>query len=342
MTTELNKFKYMIIKAFIEKYHTLYKTMNNVFHSEGISPYHLEGSVWTHTMMVMQNALTKEEVIVALLHDIGKPDSMTETVKNGEIYNYFTGHEAISFFTCKKIIDDICPDDEINEEGKRRIIIAIGVHGSFRRMTKEQISEKINGFDSKTQELILRTLEIDNAGRLSKDLNVLSLPLPSTRKNDSIYNNEIILMVGLPGCGKSTYIKRNLSNYYIISRDDLIEKYGVGENYRRKWNYIHSSKERLEEVDKILEKKINSAIKEKRNIVIDMTNLSKKGRRRILSKVRNKSYKKTAVLFSTSKEDSFKQAQQRKGKEISLSVYDMMIKKFTFPLFDEIDELIFI
>ena len=39
--------------------------------------YHIEGTVWTHTIMVCQNAQYDHKVvkIAAMLHDIGKPDS---------------------------------------------------------------------------------------------------------------------------------------------------------------------------------------------------------------------------------------------------------------------------
>lgn len=46
----------------------------------GVSPYHLEDSVWTHTMLAMQTALdnskfTLADILCALVHDFGKPDT---------------------------------------------------------------------------------------------------------------------------------------------------------------------------------------------------------------------------------------------------------------------------
>ena len=53
-----------------------------------LNPYHMEGSVWTHTMMVFNNAIKKEyptEVcLAALFHDIGK--GFTREVKWSEKY----------------------------------------------------------------------------------------------------------------------------------------------------------------------------------------------------------------------------------------------------------------
>ncbi len=44
----------------------------------GATPYHMEDSVWTHVMLVLQAALEREDfsladILCALVHDFGKP-----------------------------------------------------------------------------------------------------------------------------------------------------------------------------------------------------------------------------------------------------------------------------
>jgi len=62
------------------------------------SPYHMEDSVWTHTMMVLQAALedpdsTPLDHLCALVHDFGKPyTAAVRERKDGRKYVSFHGH----------------------------------------------------------------------------------------------------------------------------------------------------------------------------------------------------------------------------------------------------------
>ena len=69
-----------LIRWFQVEYPNLVDDMqdsNHAFTTNEPNPYHLEGSIWTHTMMVCQRAeienSSKILLITALLHDIGKP-----------------------------------------------------------------------------------------------------------------------------------------------------------------------------------------------------------------------------------------------------------------------------
>ncbi len=98
---------------------------------------------------------------------------------------------------------------------------------------------------------------------------------------------KIILMAGVPGSGKSTYLKNKVDNLSrvgltsrIISRDE-IRKFIVGENIS---NSKYFSKE--DEVFNEFVKQINEALASDIDYVcIDATHITRKSRKKILSKL---------------------------------------------------------
>jgi len=90
---------YEILERLYKNFPELVKEMNDVSHNASdkvLNPYHLEGSIWTHTMMVYNYACTKQFPLVvkfaALLHDVGK----TRTKKTSCTKNQEKLREALS------------------------------------------------------------------------------------------------------------------------------------------------------------------------------------------------------------------------------------------------------
>jgi len=105
--------------------------------------------------------------------------------------------------------------------------------------------------------------------------------------------SKVILLVGPPLSGKDTYLKtQDYSDYVIISRDDILMSLHDTDDYSSAFNTVNQK-----EVDKILNQKIQDSIGEKRNVIINMTNLSKKSRNRHLCKFPNIDYDKIAIVF---------------------------------------------
>ena len=105
--------------------------------------------------------------------------------------------------------------------------------------------------------------------------------------------SKVILLVGPPLSGKDTYLKtQDYSDYVIISRDDILMSLHDTDDYSSAFNSVNQK-----EVDKILNQKIQDSISEKRNIIINMTNLTKKSRNRHLCKFPNIDYEKIAIVF---------------------------------------------
>ena len=83
----------------------LMRNTNHNVDSKNLNEYHLEGDVWSHTMLTFFNSFDKCEFnndikfvfqlakpICALFHDIGKPEC--RFVKNEKVVFY--GHESLS------------------------------------------------------------------------------------------------------------------------------------------------------------------------------------------------------------------------------------------------------
>jgi predicted kinase len=141
---------------------------------------------------------------------------------------------------------------------------------------------------------------------------------------------EIIVMIGLPGVGKSTVIKRDYPNHTIVSSDDIIEKYAAeeGKTYDQVFQkYIGQASGEMKSV-------FRRAVQNNENIVWDQTNLSKKKRRGILSQV-PRHYRKVAVVFDVSDKVRYERMAQREGKSIPAHVIQSMEKAYQAPTKDE-------
>jgi predicted kinase len=105
--------------------------------------------------------------------------------------------------------------------------------------------------------------------------------------------SKVILLVGPPLSGKDTYLRsKDFSNFVIISRDDILMSLHNTNDYSDAFNQVDQKL-----VDKLLNQKIQDCIDNKKNVIINMTNLSKKSRNKHLCKFPNSDYEKIAIVF---------------------------------------------
>jgi predicted kinase len=150
-------------------------------------------------------------------------------------------------------------------------------------------------------------------------------------ENKILPEKTITVLTGLPRAGKSTYCKM-LKNVTIISRDDILMQYAKeGETYSEVWKRLQDTDQK--DIDKELQSRFNKAVKSGDNIVIDMTNTSKKSRRKWLANA--KGYFKKCIVFPT----GIKTCDSRNApdKNIPKDVLESMSKRFVVPLYDEFD-----
>lgn len=158
----------------------------------------------------------------------------------------------------------------------------------------------------------------------------LNEEIPTTAKR------KVYVLIGPPAVGKSTFIKNKLNNSTVISRDDIAtnvaarfgitydelfsyplptdkvgktvqekEKYGkvmVNDNERMK-QFFPLAFENIQNINTIVDQELNSslekAINSNGNIVIDMTNMDKKGRAANLGALAtHPEFEKIAIVFN--------------------------------------------
>lgn len=329
-----------VVKIFKESFPKMYEDMKNCEHgyqNQKNNPYHLEGDVWTHTMMVMDELkkfkyeLNEIEYftlqIAVLFHDSGKPYVWEENDEKKK--RYFMGHWGRSFY-------NVCDLLENNPFGYGDVfipMIAILVLNHHRRYESK--------FSNYNADLFTKLLNIlstcDSNGRLNNGDDENDI-LEELELNESIFKTTdeskptISFLIGLPNVGKSTYVKDEKIEK-VLSRDAIILELADTDNYNEAWESVNHSK-----VDKILNQRYQQFIKEREDFTIDMTNMVKKKRKKYM----NDNFNSKGILFFTGYEEIMKRNKKRENKFIPEPVFKSMIKSFNLSFDEEFDDMDYI
>lgn len=152
---------------------------------------------------------------------------------------------------------------------------------------------------------------------------------------------EIIVLVGLPGSGKSTWIKNTLAksdlDYVVVSSDDEIERMAAADGK----TYDDVFQKYIGRATGMMKQNFKDAVNNGRSIIWDQTNMSPKKRRGILQQVPS-NYRKIAVAFEVDDEELNRRLTKRAetGKTIPPHVIKSMAKSYVPPSkaegFDEV------
>jgi len=379
-----------LVSWFQTEFVELSDAMKNSDHAVGpgeVNAYHVEGTVWAHTMMVCHEARFDHKVnkIAALLHDIGKPlarevisineakpsmngeerASTTELKANpgAKFKTHFRGHEGISFWYSIDPLYELVRLGVIDHADMEEILHIISLHGT--------LFNRIKGTEEHKPELVTRIFdEVEKFERFVKQSRNDSLGrfynsetgsradvgafLGHTLYNAETYHNNprvengkgtytpfIHVLVGLPASGKSTFIKNTFNeDVVIVSKDDVIMEKGAEMGIDKYTDvYRALTSEQHDEAYKETIRRFQEAVKQGKEIVIDMTNMSKKSRGKWINNIGNK-YRTQAWVFVAGKSLLNSRNILRteiENKLIPQHVYTNMMKSFLVPTLNEFD-----
>lgn len=321
-----------LLKWFKSKYPDLVDMMRNCNHdydSDNQNNFHLEGDVFCHSMMVLKEAdknfLPFELKVAALLHDTGKPfcSKRNHDTKRVSFYN----HESVSAFISLQITKDL----GLTNEQRLHIFKLICLHTEPFKQDLNKLQEDLQDYGLYYS--LLKLAEADKNGRFYEEGNAeLDFNYKVTLRDPKESNKKVVLLVGLPTSGKSTYINQvKTDKDFVISRDSIIDSL-EGKDYNDKWKKADQG-----EVDKKLEEQFKIALKGGFDgVFVDMTNLTKKTRRKALNRFKN-DIRKEAIVFLPTMNEIYdrNELRSKEGKYIKSEVFDKMIVSFSLPTYGE-------
>lgn len=145
------------------------------------------------------------------------------------------------------------------------------------------------------------------------------------------------MLIGIPGSGKSSIaneIKSQYPDVVIISSDIYIDKVAKEKGL----TYSALYKDTIEDAEKWASKELENAIKNKKNIVWDQTNVFESARKKKITRMHQNKYEVIAMSLELTTEELNKRHTKRKnegGKYISYKIIQNMIENYTRPHYGE-------
>lgn len=168
--------------------------------------------------------------------------------------------------------------------------------------------------------------------------------LPHHQKPASKKDCELVMMVGIPATGKTTwahkYVKSTGKKFDVLSTDLVLDNMRVN-NMRRKGNF----KERFDRCMKMASSCFNEFVaiakNKNRNYVLDQTNVFSRARSRKIQNFRQW-HKVAAVCIPTMEDYKFRQKKcAEKNKIVPQEIVNKMISNFEIPTLDEFDDIVY-
>ena len=136
----------------------------------------------------------------------------------------------------------------------------------------------------------------------------------------------VIILIGPPLSGKTTWIRENFPTTEVISRDETVMEVYGSRNYTEAFNNVDQK-----EVDKVLTQKFLDANLAKKNVIVDMTHMASKRRKQNLNYFTNDYYKLAVIFPILSEEEYVKRNQKRieeENKDLPMGVVKSMIYSY--------------
>lgn len=143
----------------------------------------------------------------------------------------------------------------------------------------------------------------------------------------------VMLLVGPTLSGKSTWIKNNLPNINIISRDNIVMELAGTQDYNTAFEQVDQKL-----VDRVLAERLAEANSSQTSTIVDMTNMTIKRRRQTLQYF-GENFNKVAVVFPILDSEEYEKRNisrnAAENKWIPPSVIKSMIDSYQQPQYEE-------
>lgn len=150
--------------------------------------------------------------------------------------------------------------------------------------------------------------------------------------------NTLYITVGLPGSGKSTYVKNFIKDKDIeyLSSDSLRAVYGKSEEDQTVTPLVFGH----------IKRKVDEFLKDGKNVLVDATSVNRKERSDYINTAKKYGAKVVAIVFKMDRQgliDRNKKRGEEGGRVVPDWVIDKMLAKFEEPSYDEgIDVIIYV
>lgn len=157
------------------------------------------------------------------------------------------------------------------------------------------------------------------------------------------------VLIGPPACGKSTWTVEHLGfadcpPTHVVSSDQIFDEYAAanGITYREAFQRLS-----FKDAEREMKARFQAALDRGDDIIIDRTNMSRKGRAKLMDRVRERkaNYRFIAVLFSYDRailQDRLDRRAAETGKYVPTETVNDMIGRYEEPSRDEFDEMIIV
>lgn len=136
----------------------------------------------------------------------------------------------------------------------------------------------------------------------------------------------VIILVGPPLSGKTSFIKENFPDTNVISRDEIVMEVYGSRNYTEAFQKVNQK-----EVDRVLDSRLKEANLSKSNVIVDMTHMTSKRRRQNLNYFSDDFYK-LAVIFPILSDDEYVRRNTKRieeeNKDLPMGVIKSMISSY--------------